>query len=139
MRKFLRKFFWSHGAPLGYLGSLSQKGHPEIFSKWVLINLSNPLRHPVPLVDPLLTKNLDTAGPWCVEIRPDTGLRSSILWNRGNRFPRATLYDSLTLTVRTPQAQLGWGKILIALTIGWPSGPQTPLLPWRASTPRAPS
>ena len=66
MRKFLRKFFWSHGAPLGYLGSLSQKGHPEIFSKWVLINLSNPLRHPAPLVDPLLTKNLDTAGPWCV-------------------------------------------------------------------------
>ena len=37
---------------------------PEIFSKWVLFNLSNPLRHPAPLVDPLLTKNLDTAGPW---------------------------------------------------------------------------
>ena len=33
MRKFLRNFFWSHGALLGYLGSLSQKGHPEIFSK----------------------------------------------------------------------------------------------------------
>ena len=65
MRKFLRNFFWSHGAQLGYLGSLSQKGHPEIFSKWVLINLSNPLRHPAPLVDPLLTKKLDTAGPWC--------------------------------------------------------------------------
>ena len=65
MRKFLRIFFWSHGTLLGYLGSLSQKGLPEIFSKWVLINLSNPLRHPVPLVDPLLTKNLDTAGPWC--------------------------------------------------------------------------
>ena len=65
MRKFLRNFFWSHGTPLGYLGSLSQKGHPEIFSKWVLINLSNPLRHPGPLVDPLVTKNLDTAGPWC--------------------------------------------------------------------------
>ena len=53
-------------APLGYLGSLSQKGHPKIFSKWVLINLSNPLRHPATLVDPLLTKNLDTVGPWCV-------------------------------------------------------------------------
>ena len=66
MRKFLRKFFWSHGTPLGYLGSLSQKGLPEIFSKWFLINLSNPLRHPAPLVDPLLTKKLDTAGPWCV-------------------------------------------------------------------------
>ena len=65
MRKFLRIFFWSHGAPLGYLGSLSQKGHPEIFSKWVLMNLSNPLRHSASLVDPLLTKNLDTAGPWC--------------------------------------------------------------------------
>ena len=65
MRKFLRIFFWSHGTLLGYLGSLSQKGHPEIFSKWFLINLSNPLRHPTPLVDPLLTKNLDTAGPWC--------------------------------------------------------------------------
>ena len=64
--KIFEKFVWSHGAPLGYLGSLSQKGHPEIFSKWVLINLSNPLRHPAPLVDPLLTKNLDTAGPWCV-------------------------------------------------------------------------
>ena len=62
MRKFLRKFFWYHRAPLGYL---SQKGHPEIFSKWVLINLSNPLRHPAPLVDPLLTKKFDTAGPWC--------------------------------------------------------------------------
>ena len=63
--KIFENFFWSHGAPLGYLGFLSQKGHPEIFSKWVLINLSNPLRHPTPLVDPLLTKNLDTAGPWC--------------------------------------------------------------------------
>ena len=42
------------------------KGRPEIFSKWVLINLSNPMRHPAPLlVDPLLTKNLDTAGPRC--------------------------------------------------------------------------
>ena len=38
---------------------------PYFLPKWVLINLSNPLRHPVPLVDPLLTKNLDTAGPWC--------------------------------------------------------------------------
>ena len=65
MRKFLRNFFWSHGTLLGYLGSLSQRGRPEIFSKWVLINLSNPLRHPAPLVDPLLTKNLDMAGPWC--------------------------------------------------------------------------
>ena len=61
MRKFLRIFFWSHGTLLGYLGSLSQKAVPEIFSKWVLINLSNPLRHPKPLVDPLLTKILDTA------------------------------------------------------------------------------
>ena len=65
MGKFLRKFFWSHGTLLGYLGSLSQKGRPEIFSKWILSNLSNPLRHPEPLVDPLLTKNLDTAGPQC--------------------------------------------------------------------------
>ena len=65
MRKFLRKKFGSHGTPLGYLGSLSQKGRPEIFSKWVLINFSNPLRHPEPLVDPLLTKNLAAAGPWC--------------------------------------------------------------------------
>ena len=70
MKKFLKKFFGSHGAPLGYLGSLSQKGHPEIFSKWVLINLSNPPRHPAPLVDPLLTKNLDTAGPWCGSTSP---------------------------------------------------------------------
>ena len=66
MRKFLRNFFWSHGTLLGYLGSLSQKAVPEIFSKWVLINLSNPLRYHGPLVDPLVTKNLDTAGPWCV-------------------------------------------------------------------------
>ena len=63
----MRNFFGSHGTLLGYLGSLSQKAVPEIFSKWVLINLSNPLRHPAPLVDPLVTKNLDTAGPWCVE------------------------------------------------------------------------
>ena len=78
MRKFLRIFFWSHGAPLGYLGSLSQKGHPEIFSKWVLTNLSNPLRHPAPLVDPLLTKNLDTAGPWCVECQKRVTVSSKI-------------------------------------------------------------
>ena len=65
MRKILRNVFWSHGTLLGYLGSLSQKGHPEIFSKWVLINLSNPLRHPVPQADPLQSKNLDTAGLWC--------------------------------------------------------------------------
>ena len=70
MRKFLRIFFWSHGTLLGYLGSLSQKAVPEIFSKWVLINLSNPLRHPAPLVDPLVTKNLDTAGPWCEVVFP---------------------------------------------------------------------
>ena len=70
MRKFLKKKFWSHGTPLGYLGSLSQKGPPEIFLKWVLFNLSNPLRHPAPLVDPLLTKNLDTAGPWCGPLMP---------------------------------------------------------------------
>ena len=63
--KKFENFFWSHGTLLGYLGSLSQKAVPEIFSKWVLINLSNPLRHPGPLVDPLVTKNLDTAGPWC--------------------------------------------------------------------------
>ena len=69
MRKFLKKIFWSHGTPLGYLGSLSQKGPPEIFLKWVLFNLSNPLRHPAPLVDPLLTKNLDTAGPWCAHVK----------------------------------------------------------------------
>ena len=81
MRKFLRKFFWSHGTPLGYLGSLSQKGRPEIFSKWVLINLSNPLRHPEPLVDPLLTKNLDTAGPWCgllLGLYSDSSTRKSL-------------------------------------------------------------
>ena len=65
MKKNLRNFFGSYGTLFGYLGSLSLKGLPEIFSKWVLINLSNPLRHPVPLVDPLLTKNLNTAGPWC--------------------------------------------------------------------------
>ena len=82
MRKFLRNFFWSHGAPLGYLGSLSQKGHPEIFSKWVLINLSNPLRHPAPLVDPLLTKNLDTARPWCVGIC----LQSFLSGEKSNQF-----------------------------------------------------
>ena len=57
-----------HGTLLGYLGSLSQRGLPEIFSKWFLINLSNSLRHPAPLVDPLLTKNLDTTGPWCVQL-----------------------------------------------------------------------
>ena len=51
---------WISGRPL-FL-------YPEIFSKWVLINLSNPLRHPAPLVDPLLTKILDTAGPWCVAV-----------------------------------------------------------------------
>ena len=77
MRKFLRIFFWSHGTPLGYLGSLSQKGRPEIFSKWVLINLSNPLRHPEPLVDPLLTKNLDTAGPQCGLPKRGTNMTSA--------------------------------------------------------------
>ena len=89
MRKFLRKFFWSHGTLLGYLGSLSQKGHPEIFSKWVLTNLSNPLRHPEPLVDPLLTKNLVTAGPRCDD---DTEQKDSWLIDcmhalTCNRFP----------------------------------------------------
>ena len=33
----------------------------------------------------------------------------------GNRLPGATLYDFLTLPVRTPQAQLGWGKTFITL------------------------
>ena len=84
MRKFLRKFFWSHGTLLGYLGSLSQKGRPEIFSKWVLINLSNPLRHPAPLVDPLHTKNLDTAGPWCGMIHRHEHDKSSLLLSPRN-------------------------------------------------------
>ena len=85
MRKFLRNFFWSHGAPLGYLGSLSQKGHPEIFSKWVLINLSNPLRHPAPLVDPLLTKKLDTAGPWCALICLGNRIRTELMTRPGKQ------------------------------------------------------
>ena len=38
------------------------------------------------------------------------GNHQNVGW--GNWFPRATLYDFLTRTVRTPQAQLGWGKIL---------------------------
>ena len=82
MRKFLKKIFCSHGTPLGYLGSLSQKGPPEIFLKWVLFNLSNPLRHPAPLVDPLLTKNLDTAGPWCGGPRPPTAFFSTFEANK---------------------------------------------------------
>ena len=79
MRNFLKQNFWSHGTPLGYVGSLSQKGPPEIFSKWVLFNLSNPLRHPAPLVDPLLTKNLDTAGPWCAIFCPSNPLALYVL------------------------------------------------------------
>ena len=37
------------------------------------------------------------------------GNHQNVGW--GNRFPRPTLNDFLTQTVRTPQAQLGWGKI----------------------------
>ena len=33
------------------------------------------------------------------------GSQQNVGW--GNLFPRATLYDSLTLNVRAPQAQLG--------------------------------
>ena len=96
MRKYLRKIFWSHGTPLGYLGSLSRKGRSKIFSKWVLINLSNPLGHPEPLVDPLLTKNLDRAGPWCEIFRPGIPFRP---------LDEQALNDSYVLTHRLMQVQ----------------------------------
>ena len=41
---FLREFFskkkiWSHGTPMGYLGSLSQDALGRIFSKCIFLNL----------------------------------------------------------------------------------------------------
>ena len=39
-------------------------------------------------------------------------VKKSFRVGRGNQFPRASLYDFLTQTVRTPQAQLGWGNII---------------------------
>ena len=47
-----------------------QKRHPKIFCKWPRMFYGNPLEAPIPLVAPLLTKNLDTAGPWCVLLYP---------------------------------------------------------------------
>ena len=89
MRTFMINFFRSHGSPIGYLGSLSQKGLPEIFSKWVVNNLSKPLRHPTPLVDPLLTKNLDTAGPWCEKI-------ATLIWEE--KIILSTEYSDINLS-----------------------------------------
>ena len=38
MRKILSKIFWSHGTPLGSMGSLIQKDAPEIFLDIVFPN-----------------------------------------------------------------------------------------------------
>ena len=49
---FLRENFskknWSHGTPLGYLGSLSRDPLGRIFSKCVFLNHLNPLGLPIP-------------------------------------------------------------------------------------------
>ena len=47
LRETLKKF-WSHGTPLGYLGSLSWDPLGRIFSKCVFLNLLNPLGLPIP-------------------------------------------------------------------------------------------
>ena len=46
---------------------------------------------------------------YCLHSQNMPGEPPGVAW--GNRFPRADLYDFLTLPVRTPQAQLGWGTI----------------------------
>ena len=48
---------------------------------------------------------------------PRHRLYNSLTAVLGNRFPRAPLYDFLTLTVRTPQEQLDWGKILKCVNV----------------------
>ena len=45
---FSKKIFWSHGTPLGYLGSLSRDPLGRIFSKCVFLNLLSPLGLPIP-------------------------------------------------------------------------------------------
>ena len=58
MRKFFQKKFGPLGPPLGYLGSLSQKGLGKIFSKCVFLNHLSPLGLPIPSYALLPAKKL---------------------------------------------------------------------------------
>ena len=44
---------------------------------------------------------------WAWTLKTHLGNHQNVGW--GNWFPRVPLYDFLTRTVRTPQAQIGWG------------------------------
>ena len=58
MRKILTQKFWSLGTSLGSMGSLSQKGPPEIFSNVVFLHPWGPNKAPSNAFEPLLVEKL---------------------------------------------------------------------------------
>ena len=65
MRKILTQKFWSLGTSLGSMGSLSQKGPPEIFSNVVFLHPWGQNKAPNNAFEPLLEKKLKTVPTRC--------------------------------------------------------------------------
>ena len=65
MTKILTKNFWSHGTPLGSLGSGSQVDVHLGFSNFQILVIWGPYDSPVPLAVETQAKNPKTAGAWC--------------------------------------------------------------------------
>ena len=66
MRKILTQKFWSLGTSLGSMGSLSQKGPPEIFSNVVFLHPWGPNKAPSNAFEPLLVEKLKMFPARCV-------------------------------------------------------------------------
>ena len=67
MRKFFGQKFWSHGTPLGSLGSLSQ-GDVSLWFDWhYFLVIWGPCDHPVIVALHAQAEILKTAGAWCEE------------------------------------------------------------------------
>ena len=65
MRKILTQKFWSLGTSMGSMGSVSQKGPPEIFSNVVFLHPWGPNKAPSNAFDPSLAEKLITVPTRC--------------------------------------------------------------------------
>ena len=82
MRKFLGQKFWSHGTPLGSLGSLSQ-GDVSLWFDWhYFLVIRGPCDHPVIVALHAQAEILKTAGAWCAPQTPVPIDPFAHLWSR---------------------------------------------------------
>ena len=69
MRKFVTKFFWSHGSVLGYLGPVSQQDPPLGFSRFQFLVIWGPNELPVLVASQTQAKKLKSIPAWCEYVR----------------------------------------------------------------------